>query len=256
VPAAEDGLTLSPRDYDAIWDAETDVERRAMLARGRVEREGIRIEGARPNVAVLRARLAERPHPRGRSARDSRRRRIMRVRIKLQQVSPPVWRCVELPSTATLAQLHRVVQVAMGWTDSHLHCFRQGDAVYGIPTEEDIVPVIHERRVRVADLLAKPGDRLLYDYDFGDGWSHEIRLEEIAAPERDARYPRCVRGKRACPPEDVGGPWGYAEMLSRSKRREPAPAPPTRVLRLHERDFDPNAFDLDTVNSALRRLRI
>jgi hypothetical protein len=237
-----------------IWDAETDVERRAILARGRAERDGICVEGPRAQVATLRARLAERPKPRGVASRASKRKRIVQLRITLKDVRPPVWRCVELPSTATLAQLHRVVQVAMGWSGSHLHCFRQGDVVYGVPDRDEPGTVIHERRVCVADLLAEPGDRLLYEYDFGDGWTHEIRFEGIAAPQRDARYPRCLKGKRACPPEDVGGPWGYAAMLARGPKKK-VPAPP-RALRLHESDFDPNAFDLDTVNSALRRLRI
>ena len=246
-PPVEDCLLLPERAHQALWDAEPDLERRALLARGMVEREGIRVEGSALQVGLLRALGADRPDPLAASRRRARSgERILRLRIALQRVRPPVWRRIELPEKATLAQLHRVLQAAMGWSDAGEHRFRCDG--------EPVAPV-HERRMRVASLLARPGDRLLYDYEVGEGWAHEIRLEEFTAPEPDTRYPRCVQGRRACPPEGVGGPWRYAEILAGRAAVEGDPCAPA-LLRLCGRPFDPDAFDADSVNSALRRLRL
>jgi hypothetical protein len=212
-----------------------------------LERGGVRIEGSALQIGALRARSAERPRPRAAARlRAGPGERILRLRIALQRVRPPVWRRVELPERATLAQLHRVLQAIMGWSDAGEHRFRCAG--------EPLAPLHRERRVRLTQLLARPGDRLLYDYDVGEGWAHEIRLEQIRAPEPCARYPRCVQGRRACPPEDIGGPWRYAEILAGRAAVEGDPSAPA-LLRLCGRPFDPDAFDPDSVNGALRRLR-
>lgn len=93
----------------------------------------------------------------------------------------------------------------MGWTDSHLHQFVPGGMYYGPPDREYGMPTVSERRTRLADLLERPKDRLIYEYDFGDSWEHEVVLEAIDEAQPDVRYPRVVAGKRACPPEDVVG---------------------------------------------------
>ena len=113
----------------------------------------------------------------------------------------------------TLAKLHEVVQVAMGWYDSHLHMFTFDGVAYGVPDLDDWMEVRDERRVKLNQLLSKPKQKLRYQYDFGDSWEHEILLEKILDPDESAKYPRCTAGKLACPPEDCGGVWGYESFL-------------------------------------------
>jgi len=177
-------------------------------------------------------------------------RTVHRLRIELLEVRPSVWRRVEVPSEITLAGLHDVIQTAVGWTDSHLHRFEIHGRHFGVPSPEDWEPVHDERKVRLVEVLPAPKERALYNYDFGDDWWHDVMVEEIATAEPGTTYPICIAGRRACSPEDVGGPGGYARMLE--------------VLANHddpEREeflvwlggaFDADAFDLEAVNRALR----
>ncbi|MHA3685064.1 plasmid pRiA4b ORF-3 family protein [Leucobacter sp. HY1908] len=137
------------------------------------------------------------------------------VRVDLLHTKPPVWRRLELPGDIKLPQLHDVLQAAMGWTDSHLHKFRTSDErnapefLTPFDFEEGEVGVA-EDGVRFDQIVATVGDRLFYDYDFGDNWQHCLRVEKVleAAPENIT----CTAGKLACPPEDCGGTWGYQEI--------------------------------------------
>ena len=95
--------------------------------------------------------------------------------------------------------------MAMGWFDSHLHQFIVDGTHYSVPSEDDFSKVVDERRIRLKQVLLKPGSRIVYEYDFGDGWQHDILLEEILPVQPGVRYPRCIAGARACPPEDCGG---------------------------------------------------
>lgn len=131
--------------------------------------------------------------------------RTARVRVVLREVMPAVVRVIDVPATITLDDLHDVLQMAVGWTDSHLHQFRTDTATYGIPDEEWDDEELDERGVRLADLPA----RFVYAYDFGDGWEHDI--EVIGS---GGEVPGCVDGEGACPPEDCGGPHGYDTMLA------------------------------------------
>ena len=132
--------------------------------------------------------------------------KIFEIKIELREVRPAVLRRVQVPGDMTLAGLHEVVQVAMGWTDSHLHEFEVNGARYGQPDPDwDDGEVADEAKVMLFRLLGQ-GDRVGYVYDFGDGWTHRLTVEKVLAPEPGLQYPRCVSGRRACPPEDVGGP--------------------------------------------------
>jgi len=145
--------------------------------------------------------------------------RIYRFRVSLLDIEPEIWRLIEVPETYTFWDLHVAIQDAMGWLDYHLHAFvpdtlRDLGAVrIGIPEG----PMDHEYvagwTVPIARHFANPGDAARYDYDFGDSWSHEVRLVAIEPRERGAKYPRCVGGERACPPEDCGGVPGYYRLL-------------------------------------------
>jgi len=178
--------------------------------------------------------------------------KVYRLKITLAEVEPPVWRRLLVPHDITLARLHRLIQAAMGWTNSHLHCFEAGDARYGMTSaEEDEVE--DERRVHLCDLLQRKGQKLLYRYDYGDDWEHIVSLEAVLEPDRQQAYPLCEGGARACPPEDCGGAWGYDELL----RAVADPKHEEHQDRLEwlGGDFDPAAFDLDSANREVRRAR-
>lgn len=138
--------------------------------------------------------------------------KIFEIKIVLRAVRPPVSRRVQIPGEATLAELHDVVQAAMGWTNSHLHEFDIGGARYGQPDPDWDTDVADETNAKLFRLVGV-GDKVEYVYDFGDNWRHTLSVEKIVTPKVGVRYPRCVAGRRACPPEDVGGPWGYDGFL-------------------------------------------
>ena len=177
--------------------------------------------------------------------------KIFDVEIELQDVQPAVVRRVQVPGETTLAGLHEVVQVAMGWTDSHLHEFEVDGARYAPPDPDGDGDEAGDEADAVLHRLAGPGDRLGYLYDFGDGWTHTLRVVEVVAPEPGVSYPRCVSGRGACPPEDVGGPWAYADFLK--AMADPADPEHRQHREWAGGPFDPAEFDLDEVNTALRR---
>lgn len=174
---------------------------------------------------------------------------IYQLKITLKHSRPPIWRRIQVKGDTKLGKLHRIVQEAMGWTDSHLHAFRIGRAVYGVPDPDFITDIENERSIRL-DKIAAEGSTFIYEYDFGDGWEHDIKVEKILNAEPNVHYPVCLAGKRACPPEDCGGVPGYEyllEILSDPKHEEYE----ERREWLGE-EFDPEAFDIDGVNQALR----
>ena len=139
---------------------------------------------------------------------------VHQLKITLTGIDPPVWRRIQVPSTMPLCCLHDAIQAVFGWTDSHLHQFEKDGTFWGLPElyEEDDIDVIDESEVPVARVLKTEGDSLVYMYDFGDDWRHEVVLEKIIPVEAPSE-PVCVDGKRKCPPEDVGGTRGYLEFL-------------------------------------------
>lgn len=175
---------------------------------------------------------------------------VYQLKITLKSVRPPVWRRVLVPGRITLASLHDVVQVAMGWTDSHLHQWEVDGQEYGTPSPDWPDPTLRsERRVRL-DAVAVEGTRLEYWYDFGDDWRHDVRVEQVRGRLRGERLPRCVAGRRACPPEDVGGPWGYAELLA--AQADPS-HPEHESFATWAPGFRAAAFDVAETDALLRR---
>ncbi len=178
---------------------------------------------------------------------------IHQIKLTLRHVSPSVWRRVEVPADIKLGKLHRVLQAVMGWTDSHLHAFRIGRDVYGIPDRDyPDDETVNERNVRL-DQIAGEGDKLIYEYDFGDGWVHELKIEKTIPADPAVRSPRCIGGARACPPEDCGGPPGYEHLLE--VLRDPKHEEHEDMREWIGRDFDPEEFDLEAVNRALWRMK-
>jgi len=165
---------------------------------------------------------------------------VLSLKVTLRDVRPPIWRRILVPRDMTLADLHRAIQAVMGWEDAHLHAFNVGGRQY---SARGMLPdATNEARVTL-DSLAKSGTtRFRYTYDFGDNWEHDILIEKTL-PKTDARaFPACVAGKRNCPPEDCGGPWGYDELLAALADRD-NPQHAERLEWLGE-DFDPEDFSV------------
>ncbi len=180
---------------------------------------------------------------------------VLQLRIELDDIEPVVWRRVLVPADITLGRLHRVIQAAMGWTDSHLHEFVIDGQHYGVPDPDDsMLPyrVIAETRTRLLSAL-NARRRFDYLYDFGDSWEHLIRIEKTLAP-MPMSHPMCVDGAQACPPEDVGGYPGYADFVRIMS--DPTDPEHQEMLDWYGGPFDPNAFDLEQANRLLELIRL
>ena len=140
---------------------------------------------------------------------------IYRVHVALREIDPPIWRLIEVSSHATLKQFHCTLQIAMGWKNAHLHEYIVSGLRYGTPDPHYNEPdeVLPETGIRLKRVLSTSGTKLLYLYDFGDSWEHDITLVASFPPERGVTYPRLLDGDRSCPPEDAGGVRGYARLL-------------------------------------------
>jgi DNA-binding MarR family transcriptional regulator len=178
---------------------------------------------------------------------------IYQLKVTLQEIKPPIWRRILVRATTTLPRLHDILQVSMGWTDSHLHRFIVGESEYGQPDPDFEDDMRSEQRVPLARIVASEKASFGYEYDFGDSWNHLIVLEKILPADPALHYPHCVAGKRACPPEDVGGVWGFAELLA-AVRNSKHPEH-DEMLEWAGGAFDPEAFSLDAINRALAKLR-
>ncbi|MGV7244270.1 plasmid pRiA4b ORF-3 family protein [Caballeronia sp. M23-90] len=170
---------------------------------------------------------------------------IWAIKLSLREIKPEIWRRIEVASTITLADLHKVIQAAMGWMDSHLHDFDLGDVRYGMVQDDFDDGMADETGVRL-DTVCQPGARFIYNYDFGDGWEHLVVIEKAVAIEPGTRYPRCTAGRNACPPEDCGGPWGYADMLKTLAGKRNAER--AELIEWLGGEFDPRDFDLAQAN--------
>jgi hypothetical protein len=145
------------------------------------------------------------------SQRRHRHNVIVQIKIKLLRVSkPPVWRQLQLRADTRLDHLHEIIQAAFGWENYHMHGFSSDGKGFGVPDPE--LGFIDERKVRLDELISGIGDRLRYTYDFGDDWEHAILVEDLLDPALELHYPVLVASRGACPPEDCGGAWGYAEL--------------------------------------------
>lgn len=165
---------------------------------------------------------------------------VYQLKATILDIKPPVWRRVVVPADISLSRLHDVLQAAFGWWDYHLHEFEIAGARYGIDDGESWEPPKDERRTRL-NIVAEQGSSFIYVYDFGDYWRHRIVVEKVFTATPGGRYPACVGGRRACPPEDCGGTWGYAEFLEAI--RDPDHEEHESMLEWVGGHFDPEAFD-------------
>jgi len=176
--------------------------------------------------------------------------KIYQLKVTLRGSKPPIWRRIQTRGSVTLEHLHYILQVAMGWENGHLHQFFVGHTVYGEP-DDDLSAMgfdaRDERRARLSQVAPSEGSTFSYQYDFGDDWDHTILVEKILEPEPGVHYPRCLTGRRACPPEDCGGIWGYYEMLETLKNPSAEGYAEMREW-MGDEDFDPDAFSVEEVN--------
>ena len=173
---------------------------------------------------------------------------ILELDITLKGSKPKIWRRVLVPSDFIFHELHYIIQFAMGWTSSHLHQFITGknDIYIGIPHEDDWIELVDSRKTKLSEYLGQPKDKVVYEYDFGDSWEHEVVVKEVLAKETGRSYPICTDGKGACPPEDVGGVWGYADLLEKLKKSGTDEY--EEMLQWLGDDFDPEKLDLEGTN--------
>ncbi len=196
----------------------------------------------------------------GRQAGSGRVRLVFQLKVTLLNTKPPVWRRILVDGSATLDQVHEAIQAAFGWWNYHLHEFEVGRTRYAAPDPDsdwDFGPPAHDETRTRLDKVAKVGSSFRYTYDFGDGWEHKIDVEQVLDAATTAA-PACTGGRRACPPEDCGGPWGYRELLeiladpSHPEHRERV----EWVEGFAQGPFDPDAFDPADFDDNLRSLRL
>lgn len=185
----------------------------------------------------------------------------LQLKVTLLDIKPAIWRRLLVPATIKLPKLHTVLQLAFGWTNSHLHAFRLGEDSYQANPPKDAFAGLfgsdaqhhEEKNFRLCDLLHAPEDWLIYEYDFGDGWQHEVLVEKLL-PGTATKTVTCLAGARAGPPDDCGGPPGYDHLLE-------AIADPKHPDHEHLVDwlgdpFDPKAFSLEGLNKSLNNFKI
>jgi hypothetical protein len=178
---------------------------------------------------------------------------IARLKIILDDVEPKVLRCLEVPLGIKLDRLHLVLQAALGWTNTHLYEIRAGGVGWGLPDPDWPDGPLDARKATLRAIIEDAGVKQFhYLYDFGDGWDHTIKIERLVDPEPDTLYPRLIEASGRCPLEDVGGPWGYAEMLEAmgDKKHE-------RHAEIREwlgEEFDPKDFDAEPLKAEVAAL--
>jgi hypothetical protein len=177
----------------------------------------------------------------------------LQLKVTLSGPRPPIWRRILVPADVMLDEVHWIIQVAMPWTNSHLHQFYDIDRTsYFADRHAGLEAAKDESTTRLDALLRRPKDAIVYEYDMGDSWEHLIELEKILAPPANSkRSVECTGGKRSAPPEDCGGVWGYEELVEAIRdedhdRHE-------ELLDWLGGDFDPEAFDVEEANRRLKK---
>ena len=183
--------------------------------------------------------------------------KIYQIKVGLLETNPIVWRRFLVPSSVTLHRLHLILQCVMGWGNYHLYRFQHGKNEYGEPDPENELyelSFINSSRTKLGDIVTAERSLFLYEYDFGDRWEHHLLVERISEREDNKRYPLCLDGENACPPEDCGGPYGYAETLKIIQN--PAHEEYNSTKTWLGEGFNPEKFDIALVNRRLLSIRV
>jgi len=179
------------------------------------------------------------------------------LKVSLLYCAPLIWRRIQVPGSMNLSQFHDVIQLCMGWTDSHLHQFIIGRKSYGpanVGDHWDAIKNLDESKFTLNQLESDIRQRCMYIYDFGDNWEHEIRIESVAAPgEKPLKHSVLLAGKYACPPEDIGGPPGYEDFIESIS--DPGNENHEEMWDWYGSDFNPDFFEIGQINKALKKIK-
>ena len=178
------------------------------------------------------------------------------LKIVLEDIDPPVWRTVLVPSAISLAEMHRVIQLAMGWEDYHLFQFTIKGIKYEVlePWLIQEPDILDASNAVLGDLVTKAGESFIYEYDFGDNWTHKITALKVGPAEAGTNLPRCVSGERACPPEDCGGPFGFMSILDAIA--DPNSDDAGEILEWLPYGYAPEVFDLPEANHRVNSVQL
>jgi hypothetical protein len=186
--------------------------------------------------------------------RKSASNKIYQIKVTLMRTAPPIWRRLLVDSDIALSELNDLLQLAMGWTNSHMHDFQFRGQCYGSTDPEGgLAEGIDERKVRLNQLLVRVGAKMVYTYDFGDSWEHAIVLEKCLPVDPNMAYPACTGGRGACPPEDCGGAGGFYNLLE--ALQNPRHPEHKELLEWVGKDYDPERFSIEAVNRILHGKR-
>jgi hypothetical protein len=186
---------------------------------------------------------------------------IYQFKITLKEIKPKIWRRIQVPGNYTFWDLHVAIQDAMGWEDCHLHQFeilnpKTGEReIIATEDDEDSYETISEEKAKISQYFLSAKNKANYEYDFGDGWEHEVVLEKILPPVDGSKYPHCIAGERACPPEDCGGIWGYAyllEIIADTKHPEYQERMEWLGDDFNSEEFDPKSVKFDNPKKRLQ----
>ena len=178
---------------------------------------------------------------------------IYLLKVWINNSRPQIWREIEVDRNTLLPDFHKILQTVMGWTNSHLHQFIKGKIFYSDTDYEEYIrnDVVDYKKIKISDLLKKKNDTMLYEYDFGDGWEHIIKLLDLKDKPKNVFYPRCFLGERACPAEDSGGIYGYQEKLKILKNKNHPEY--EDIIEWIGEEFDPDYFNINEVNELLKQ---
>jgi hypothetical protein len=180
--------------------------------------------------------------------------KIYQIQIALIGFKPKIWRRLLIPSDLLLSDLHKIIQTSMGWENEHLHQFIKNRMFYTVRMKDDDfwdeMANVDYKKIKISDLLTEEGEKIIYEYDFGDNWEHDVILEKILPFDKKMEIPFCLNGKMNCPPEDCGGIWGYSDMLKIIK--QPGHKEYNNVIEWLGDEFDSEYFDRDQINKLLK----
>jgi hypothetical protein len=172
---------------------------------------------------------------------------IFQLKVTLKDVKPSIWRRIQIKDNINFLELSTIIQISMGWTGKYSHVFVIKNEEIGF-----IDDVCNSKNYRIKKYFYKEGIKFIYEYDFQDGWEHDIELEKILPVEELKTYPICIEGKRNCPPERCGGPWAYEDLIDIIKDKK-NPEHKDRIQSLG--DFKPEKFDIISVNNKLQNYK-
>jgi hypothetical protein len=177
----------------------------------------------------------------------------IKMKVKLDGVNPEIWRSFVVDSSLSLEDLHDVLQIVMGWGDSHMYIFEIDGLEYGIPSEDAFNDITEAKKVKLAKLGLQEKDKFRYTYDFGDDWVHTIKVEKILPGENPYGSPFCLEGARNCPPEDCGSIPGYEDIVEAMKNKKTKEA--KEFIEWLGAPYDAEYIDIEGINKRLKSLK-